>query len=302
MSSSEDNPEIDRGTTSAAVGPVEDPLADIPPLATFLVESEADKIAALRLIADSIAQQRQAASRILIFHPLNIAAYVLVLGLVSQLLFRVRDDLPLLFTTAGGVTMAALVVVRSAVGGYLFLAEKITLRWLRSNYGSEAGHDDEDDNIIVTRFGNEIIGAVVLRLIPAEHQTGKSRKRRPVVANGEAVDFHGKALVRAWTVKLRYRHKGVGGDLLVEGIKLVLARLGPDATIEFAKDHASTSIYGPIIVSPVFPLSSRPFYNFFFLVIECMSMREMKKAILKGTGCDFLSLLPPSLILFNLLI
>ena len=252
MSINNDNSEGDGRTTSAVVAPAEDPLVDIPPLTTFLVESEADKTDALRLIADSIAQQRQAASRILIFHPLNIAAYILVLGLVSQFMFRVRDDLPLLFTTAGGITMVALVVVRSAAGEYLFLAEKITLRWLRSSYGTEAGHDDED-HIIVTRFGDEIIGAVVLRLIPSEHQAGRSRKGRPVVANGKTLD-HGKALVRAWTVKLRYRHKGVGGDLLVEGIKLARARLGPDAIIEFAKDHASTSIYYSSSWSFVFPL------------------------------------------------
>ena len=65
-----------------------DPLVDVPPLTTYVADSDSDKIAALKLVADSIAQQRQAASRVLVSHPLNVAVFGIVLAVVGKWLYR----------------------------------------------------------------------------------------------------------------------------------------------------------------------------------------------------------------------
>jgi len=56
----------------------------------------------------------------------------------------------------------------------------------------------------VTRWGEEIIGALVIRVSKREK----------------------KGFVRAWTVARRYRGKGVGKALLEEGVKLVMGKAG----------------------------------------------------------------------------
>jgi hypothetical protein len=61
-----------------------DPLENIPPLTTTLATTTEDKIEALRLVADSVAQQRQLASKAVILHPLTIAVGVGLLAVVGQ--------------------------------------------------------------------------------------------------------------------------------------------------------------------------------------------------------------------------
>lgn len=225
-----------------------DPLAGIPTLSTITAQSTEDKISALRLIADSIAQQRQLAARALIFHPVTLSAHIVLLAVISQLLYSSLNDLPLILTTAVGITMAALLGVRYAVQEYLSLAEQINFAWLRrpcypdgeEEHGELVAQDD--DRILITKFGDEVIGTLVLRLVPAsssssstgENNTKASKKRR---GGG------GKGVIRAWTVRLKYRRKGVGRDLLDEGVRLVREGLGHDATVMWAKDHASQFVF-----------------------------------------------------------
>lgn len=65
-----------------------DPLAGVPPLTTYVAEDGEDKIAALKLVADSIAQQRQAASRVLLSHPLNVGVFGIVLAVMGSWMYR----------------------------------------------------------------------------------------------------------------------------------------------------------------------------------------------------------------------
>lgn len=250
-------PSLEPGLAKAA----EDPLADVPPLTTYLVESREDKIAALQLVADSIAQQRQLAARILIFHPLVLSIYAAVLAITVRVLYRYHQDaLTVLGTTIGGLTMAALLCVRYAVQGYEALAEHINFTWLQSGqehvaegtvaHSQDRSPGDNEDAIMVTKFGDQIIGALIIRLLDSSVSNGARRSKRKR-ENGA----HGKGMVRAWTMKLRYRHKGVGGHLLMEGIKFVHDRLGPDAVVEFAKDHASMGIRVSYTFSLAFALS-----------------------------------------------
>ena len=192
---------------------VNDPLAGIPELTTFTATGMADQIEGLKLIADSVAQQRQTASSILISHPINVLLFGAILAGVAQYLYKGPSDLPVIFTTFGGLVMAGLVGVRTVTKGYIARAEDIGFDWL----------GDGDNTLIVTRFGDITVGACVVGWERGEKGTRRKKS--------------GRGLVRAWTVKLRYRRRGVGRALLEEAVDLVNQKGGDG--IVFADDHAS---------------------------------------------------------------
>lgn len=114
--------------------------------------------------------------------------------------------------------MAVLVAVRGATGQYLVAAEKIGWKWL------EVVAEDEDENnvvkgdetvILITKWGQEIIAVVVVKVQKKEK----------------------KGLIRAWTTGLRYRGKGVGKDLLEQGVDVALGRGCRE--VVFDEKHAS---------------------------------------------------------------
>ncbi|TID26005.1 hypothetical protein E6O75_ATG03868 [Venturia nashicola] len=187
-------------------------LDSIPPLTYETAHDDDELIEGLKLVADSVAQQRQTSSRILIFHPLNMAVYMGFMAVLAQYFYETASDLPLLLTTAAGITMGFLVTVRWLTQGYLNAAEEINWDWLA------------DDQILISKFGEEIIGALVLRWEKGEGRGNRKKK--------------GRGVVRAWTIKLRYRGKGVGAGLLEDAVKAVEKRGGDD--IVFAEDHANS--------------------------------------------------------------
>ncbi|OAP62906.1 hypothetical protein AYL99_02133 [Fonsecaea erecta] len=213
-------------------------LDSLPELITKPALTEDDKVEALRLIADSVAQQRQLASAAVIFHPLTVSLLVLLLGLAYQNLYKgAASDWAIIGTTSAGILMAVLITVRWLTSGYIFEAERVgTWKWLNEGRDNpDKGIVGSEDDILLTRFGEDIIGAIVVRGVRDSSQgsSGKSRKNAPV--NG---------YIRAWTVKRRYRHKGVGQGLLEEALALCQQKgwSGP----EFAEDHAnSASILHP---------------------------------------------------------
>ncbi|KAL8928088.1 MAG: hypothetical protein Q9172_001075 [Xanthocarpia lactea] len=250
---------------------VQFPTADLPTLSTYPTTTQSDRISSLHLIADSIAQQRQSASFTLITHPYPLSLSILLLGVLYQYL-----DYATFATTAGGVIMALLLVVRMVTGGYISLAETINFTWLEGPAGlrltGKKGHGrspsgggassgnvdpapltktnsgnlhgsggggggngkrsrnnsnssargaearDVENVVVVSKWGEkeEIIGALVMRVL---------RKEK-------------KAVVRAWTVKLRYRGKGVGRALLEEGVRV--AKEKGVGNVEFEREHANS--------------------------------------------------------------
>ena len=230
------------GEDNTALGEVEtdpsfvDPLSSVPELTTKPATSEDDKVEALHLIADSVAQQRQIASTAVIFHPLIISALVLLFGLAYQYLWSgTRSDWAIIGTTSAGILMSVLVSVRWMTAGYIYEAERVgTWKWL--NQGREDGSVVGDsDEILLTRFGDETIGAIIIRGVrdssPDSRATSPRKTRR---GNTPAT-----GVIRAWTVKRRYRHRGVGQGLLEEAIELCVQKSwnGP----EFAADHANSA-------------------------------------------------------------
>jgi hypothetical protein len=206
------------------------PLDEIPPLTTKVLITEEDKIAALKLVADSIAQQRQFAARSIIFHPITIAGYILILAIVSQFLYKSRSDIGVVATTSAGITMACLIAVRGLTSGYLSLAEQFNWKFVHNE-------DGEEDTIIGSRYGEEIIGACIIRL--ERNGNGGGKKKAKSGKTG------GKGIVRAWTTRIKYRGNGVGTELLEEVVRVTREKLGNSAEIGFAAEHANSKMILP---------------------------------------------------------
>jgi GNAT superfamily N-acetyltransferase len=195
--------------------PAKQPTEEIPALSTYTAESDDDRVEGLRLVADSVAQQRQVSSKMLIFHPITLSTFALVAAIATQLMLRAYNDWLMVATTVGGITMTFLIFIRWMTGEYIGIAEDIDMNWLG------------DDRLIVVKWGEDIIGALVLGW--ADNDAAKKRGRRR----------RGKAVIRAWTVKLKYRGKGVGEGLLEEAVKIA-GEKGADGIV-FDADHASKS-------------------------------------------------------------
>ncbi|CZR63383.1 uncharacterized protein PAC_13280 [Phialocephala subalpina] len=228
------------------------PLEGVPELITKPLTTEDDKVAALKLVADSIAQQRNIAARAIIFHPLFMAFYIGLMAIVSQYLYKDRGDMGIVITTGAGVTMACLIAIRGATAGYLHAAEEMTWKWAQNE-------DGEDDVIIGSRFGEEIMGACILRL--ERNGNGGAKKK------SKSGKLGGKGLVRAWTVRVKYRGKGVGTELLEEAVRITREKLGNSAEIGFAAEHANSKKVLP------------DFFNSTFKKREARAARALEKVV-----------------------
>jgi hypothetical protein len=238
------------------------PLDEIPPLTTTALTTEADKVAALRLIADSIAQQRQLASRAILFHPLIIAAYIGILAIASQVLYKSSTDIGLLLTTGAGITMMVLVAVRGITRGYVDFAESLNWNWAKNE-------DGEEDIIIGSRYGENIIGTAVLRLERNGHGSGKKKTKNSKTG--------GKGLVRAWTTKLRYRGTGIGTELLEEAVRITREKLGSSAEIGFAVEHANSKTVLPELFNGAFRKREVRAAKALEKVVESMEQTKKKR-------------------------
>ena len=193
-------------------------MADhLPRLGTYTASSLDDRTSALKLVADSVAQQRQIVAKGILLNPYILASLICVLSLQWYRLSTVA-----LLTTATGTIMTVLVAIRWLTSGYITAAEHINWEWLTDatpvtaattsshshnyNNGHKRGRSAtiEEPIVMITKWGNDIIGALIMRV-------SKREKR---------------AFIRAWTVASRYRGKGVGRDLLQEGVRTVMGKAG----------------------------------------------------------------------------
>ncbi|KAF2032682.1 hypothetical protein EK21DRAFT_98796 [Setomelanomma holmii] len=201
--------------------PVKSSTDGLPQLSTYTVQTEDDRVEGLRLVADSVAQQRQVSSRMLIYHPVTLATFAIFAAIAIQWTMKTSGEWLVAATTVGGITMSFLIFIRWLTGGYIGLAEDIDMGWLG------------DDRVLVVKWGEDIIGALILGW--ADNDAAKKRGRRR----------RGKAVIRGWTVKLKYRGKGVGESLLEEAVK-VAGEKGADGII-FDADHANSKRILPSI-------------------------------------------------------
>ncbi|KAK2801796.1 hypothetical protein FQN51_005162 [Onygenales sp. PD_10] len=283
--------------------PPTDPLPTIPPLTTTPATTPDEKISALRLIADSVAQQRQTASRALLYHPTTLSLTALLLALVARIFYfpssssssttssfpspstllhnagahTTRAQLPFLVTTAAGCVMILLVAVKWMAGGYIEEAERVgTWRWLnhQGEEEEEDGDGEYETEILISKFAEEIIGAVALRIpttittttttTTKDTNTNESKNSKP---NPNPKPKPKPVLIRAWTVKRRYRRRGVGTGLLEDAAGYcwrqkgvdVYARAGDgdgdgdgDGMMRFEERHANSYRVLPRMFNGVF--------------------------------------------------
>ncbi|KAI1363040.1 hypothetical protein F5Y08DRAFT_256151 [Xylaria arbuscula] len=240
----------------AAVEPLTNPIPDdLPPLSTGILETQSEKEDAMRLIADSIAQQRQTSSHHLIFHPFLLPPLVAVLAGAYRYSWVYREDIGTSLLSICGVIMTYLLGIRYFTGGYIQAAEELRWSWL-SPTSSPNPPPSEQDLILGVRFGKQMIGALVLRLEPSPSSSNTSsgggrRRSRTSLLRG------GRGVIRAWTVRLKYRGQGVARDLLHEAVRLTRERCGRDAEVGFAAEHANSKMILPEPFNTPFRRSER---------------------------------------------
>ncbi|RMZ90291.1 hypothetical protein DV736_g2465, partial [Chaetothyriales sp. CBS 134916] len=236
------------------------PLDSIPPLVTKPAVSQDDKVDALELVADSVAQQRQYGSRAMIFHPITAGVVVAVLGISYNMLYKGnRSDWALVGTTLAGALMALLISVRYFTRVYIEEAERVgTWKWLDEGRSADQGDFvGKEDEILLTRYGQEAVGALVMRGVrfpsssatttSSSTVTKRSNSKKSRRQNGGVHSTRNApvtALIRGFATTNRYRRKGIGTELLEEAIKICQVKgwQGP----EFAADHANSARLLPL--------------------------------------------------------
>ncbi|KAK4697501.1 hypothetical protein P7C71_g589, partial [Lecanoromycetidae sp. Uapishka_2] len=183
----------------------------LPVLTTIVAPPEQvdDRNAALRLIADSISEQRLSSAKAAMLHPASLAATVLVTVMMAQ-----SCSLPILAILMATLTISGLAMLYWITMDYGTIAQSINWDWLDS--GKKNGHGKgEDPIVVVSRWGHEIIAALVLRVAKRER----------------------KGYVKAWTVDSSYRGNGVGSGLLEEGVRVAWGK-GARCVV-FEREHAN---------------------------------------------------------------
>jgi len=219
-----------------------------------------DRVEALHLIANGVVQQRQIVLQAVIFHPAVILSSILIFSLLARFVHRHRGYLPLMVVIWIGCLVAGLLSIQRATSSYLRLAEYVgTLAWLKEGLrmrGDGGKQTSPEDEIWITRYGDEIVGALVLRIVRTtinSHSRNSSSGNLPRAlrhrnSSGSAARLTG--VIRAWTVKHSYRHRGVGKGLLEAAVATCQTRKlsGPI----FADDHANSTRLLPRFSNRVF--------------------------------------------------
>ncbi|KAJ5130069.1 uncharacterized protein N7515_006108 [Penicillium bovifimosum] len=222
-----------------------EPPIPLPPCLNLATE-DSEIVAALKLIAASVAQQRQQVAKHLIFHTLFLVPIAAIILLANKAIYE--DPSSWLYTIVQAATALSMVllILKRLVDGYLDEATGVgTLKWL---YGhdpsSEANRDNEQTDpalpsenggtfVLVYRFKKRIIGALVLSTVsrvdnPDTHASAHSTAKTKTY----------EAFIRAWTVQSAFRSCGVGGELLNTAVQLCHWKgwQGP----RFANAHANS--------------------------------------------------------------
>ena len=218
----------------------------LPILTSFAADNDDARAEALHIVADTVAQQRNIASRSLIFHPIVLAVFVAGFGACRQYFYRGENsDYIKILTTFTGVVMAILGGVRLTCGPYIFEAERVgTWRWL--DKGRSADEEEQTgvkvlgqtDEILLTKFGNDYIGTIIFRGVQPVAAPGSpsgNKKTRKLHSPSK----HTKMVIRGWSVRQKYRRKEVGSALLEDAIRLGKEKGWTTDGVEFADDHAN---------------------------------------------------------------
>ncbi|KAJ6153652.1 hypothetical protein N7470_006611 [Penicillium chermesinum] len=257
---------------------------------TCVAKTEMEIFAALRLIADSVAQQHQAANRALLHSPIFLGAAFAVLCILLSQAKSGRLDTASIIPLCAALLMVAFSATRYCTKGYLDQAEMVgTLQWLygdmdevqedpetslrpTENYDSftqprhrkTTPEKDSAPNIqidksvrqahtrtitFISYWKGEVIAVLVMTLAckslnrasgteracctknPIREKPSSSRASISPRPLNEPV-----AIIRAWTVKQKYRGNNLGLDILEYVVRFSYGRGWKQPV--FAEDHA----------------------------------------------------------------
>jgi len=250
------NVEVSDGTDDATEKEPEIGEDGIPILKTFAAENEDMRAEALHLVADSVAQQRNLASSALIYHPVTLALLVIAFGVTRQSFSDGQNvEYIKVFTTFLGITMAFLAGIRLVCGPYIFEAENVgTWEWL--NKGRSLEQEEETgshvlgdvDEVLLSKFGPDFIGAIIFRGVqPAPSRASPTSNKK--VRRTQEPSKQTRMIIRAWTVRTKFRRKEIGSALMEEAIKVGKEKGWLAGGVEIAEDHANSRRVLPTILN-----------------------------------------------------
>ncbi|KAH8705123.1 hypothetical protein BGW36DRAFT_285046 [Talaromyces proteolyticus] len=245
--------------TSTSTSTISTPQSVFAPATwTYQASTNDDQSEALKLIADSIVEQRSIAIRGILLHPAVLAmASLLTLLLLRSAYHEPHKNGPVAGIIGTFAVMVALIAIHHTTKAYLTWASAVEdPAWLqdglyrRSQYnnGSAGGSKQHihhgsipaEDEIIIATHQGSIVGVLVLRTA----RTNALSSGAPS-ANGMRALRHRHSnssssgrltgVIRAWTVHPSHRHRGFGSSLLESAVSICrLRRL--DGPI-FADEH-----------------------------------------------------------------
>ena len=180
------------------------PLEGVPDLTFSRPQNEEDRTAGLKLVANVLSQQRSTTSKTLIYSPITVLLWAVIVGLMYPFVYRnPATDKSKLAVAMISILMSVLAGVRYLVKPYQDLADNINWEWLGK------------DEMVTAKFGDVVIGSCVYRL-----QDSGNKK---------------EMLIRSWTTRPRERRRGVGRGLLE--LVVNIAKEKGCSGIDFAPDE-----------------------------------------------------------------
>lgn len=246
---SADGPRASDGkTTKPGVGI--DHAASHRPVTILFSKKEGDTRAALRLIADSVLQQRRTAVQAVLFHPYVLAVTSLVFLSSLKILYTGSpSDLILMMAVWIIYGMIALLVIGRLVKGYDDIFEKVG-DWSWLSESSVSGVSHKRDEVLVAQSEGEIVGVLVLRMARTVTGAGTPGVPSSGIRSRRKSSARWTGIIRAWTVREPDRFEGIGLRLLEEAVANCRLR-SLDGPI-FAADHANSARVLPQVLNGVF--------------------------------------------------
>ncbi|OKL56212.1 hypothetical protein UA08_08425 [Talaromyces atroroseus] len=232
----------------------------LPATWTYHASTDGDRRAALRLVADSIREQRVNAIRSILLHPAVLAAAFSLLTLFVRCALHGQEQkkkgaVACLLATAG-LTAAAVIVAYRTTRHYLTMASAVEdTAWLReglvqqqqqqqqrnnhhpnshgpagsSKHHSHHNSGTSEDELLITRDHEEIVAALVLRTARTNALTSGAPSANGMRAlrhrhSNSSTTGRLTGVIRAWTVKKSHRNHGLGLGLLESAVAICRVR------------------------------------------------------------------------------
>lgn len=239
---------------------------------TYIAHADDDLIAALQLISDTVAQQRQLAAGALLSHWLYWTIIALPLPYFYVEWYHDTSDWAIILVVWAGIFMATMAVSKFLTRGYLDAAERVGRwswlygdQWIRNRFGRtlkaagggssgrpkrlssarvDTDPDFKTDFVFVTKINERITAALVLRLT----NTWELNPTRSLIFSGKGDKLQKKAFIRAWAVERQLRGNGIGIALLRFVVRWCLDN-GIDGP-EFSDAHAHSLRLLPVWITP----------------------------------------------------